>query len=388
MCMYFRVPCHPRLQYHNVGYRNAALLFHSNQMPWKSLGTRSEHQSANLKPNLQERKRNDWSTKQAKSGKTVIESMRALLRQATYLPDSAAREFFHDHIIASFRRYCPRKFRSSDKPYQITRERRKQRLDNARKAWKVLVRANHGSQQHLRRVLEMAYGRRGKKKYDLMKDVLPPETSQDSKALEELSLIIEERHSRVKGKEPRLSEKLYALIRSQKQQKDRLFPKKNIKCTEPTIPEQNIWLRPMPKNRSKNIRKKWYAETMDRVMPPLPEADWNRLKDLSLGKLSWEGLRQPRKRAQGHFITDSWEPERNSDWHELTPRFMRHMWESVFVQCPMMRWNTDRQRWSVLWGRPHTATAVSIDADFYIDDGAFQGVNTKGKFEGAGESTE
>ena len=386
--MTFQIFYHPRLP-HNVGSRNVALP-NSNQLPWKSLSRRPQRRadklkarSDELKAGTEERTSDEKRTQLADQGKTVIPFMRALLRQATYLPDSAAREFFHDHIIASFRRYCPRKTTPSDNTpsNQITPQRRNQRMRDARKNWRVLVHANHGSPVHLTRVLEMAYGRRGKKHYMLMKDVLPPENSQDSKALEELSLMIEERHSVLKAKEPHLSEKLFALVRSQKNQKDRLFPKNNIKSTEPIIPETNIWLRPLPKGRGKNLRRKWYAETLNRVMPPLPEADWNRLQDLSLGKLLWEGPRRPRTKAQGQFITDSYEPKWDSDWHELTPRYMQRMWQKVFVQCPMMRWNADRGRWSVLWGRPHIETAVSLGADSYIDDGAFEGVNAEGKLE-------
>ncbi|KAL8828708.1 MAG: hypothetical protein Q9191_002435 [Dirinaria sp. TL-2023a] len=309
--------------------------------------------------------------------------MRALLRQTTYLPDSAAREFFHHHIVDSFRHYCPRTPKQSDgtlikKPWLAARFQ--QRMKDARKGWRTLVRANHGSRKHLRQVLEMAYGRRGKQKYNLMRDVVPPELSQDSKALEELSLIIEDRHKNLESKEPRLSEKLSALIRAQRFQKDSLFAKKNIRSAEPSIPEQNIWLRPFPKKREKNIRKQWYAETMDRLMPPLPEADWNRLKDLSSGRLSWEGPRPPRQRAEGQYMTDEYGSDWDSDSHELTPRYMRHMWENVFVQCPMMWWHTERQRWWVSWGRPQTETAVSIGADFdCLDDGAFEGVDAEGK---------
>lgn len=375
MCKAFRILCNPRLRYHNAGSGNAASHFHSNQRRWKSFGTRSHWKYGRLKLRTHVPK---------PDGQTVLRMMRALLRQTTYLPDSAAREFFHDHIVSSFRRYCPRTPRRSDVAIKnpLVGARPKQRMDDARKGWKILVRANHGSPTHLKRVLEMAYGRRGKQKFKLMRDIVPPELSQDSNALEELSLIIEERHNKLEDKKPRLSEKLSTLIRSQTNQKDSLFPKNNIKSTEPSIPEQNIWLRPFPKNRGKNIRKKWYAETMGRLMPPLPEADWNRLKDLSLGRLSWEGPHPPRKRAKGKYMTDSYGSDWDTDSHELTPRFMRHMWEGVFIQCPMMWWNTDRQRWSVSWGRAQTETSVSLGADFdCVDDGAFEGVDAEGKVE-------
>ena len=373
-----RSSCHAWPHYHNAGLHMPALT-RSYKAGWKFLSTRSRLYFPELKGGAKDRKSNEIPNVIEEQGERVIHLLRALLRQTSYLPDPASREFFHRHIIASFRRYCNGENGSGE---DFSAKRLKQKIVEARKAWKSLVHANHGSPAHLLHVLEMTYGRRGKMKHQLMRDLVGPSSAipEDSKALEELAWSIGQRHGVSERKEPHLPAKLAALVRSQFNQKDGRFSQTNIKALEPNIPAQNAWLRPLPVKTANNKRRKWYAETLDRVMPPLPEADWMRLKDLSMGELRQEGFPQTRTRAHGQFSSDSYEIKPNPHWHELTPRYMQRMWGRVFLQCPMMQWNEEKRRWYISWGRPYAGTAVAIGTDSDVDDGAFEAVSVKRGF--------
>src|SRR6266700_3902480 len=83
----------------------------------------------------------------------AIHLFRALLRETTYLPDSAARLYFRQHIISRFKAYQPAarplpSWETATKPYKrlrpnIIRERAVKKQKESRKALTVLRRANN-----------------------------------------------------------------------------------------------------------------------------------------------------------------------------------------------------------------------------------------------------
>ena len=322
-----------------------------------------------------------------KNSATFLYLFRALLREASYLPDQASRKFFHAHIVYRFRAHCPRKKTSTttstkeNSTKTVLNSRLKEYVAEARKNVKLLIHANHGSTAHLQKILEMTYGRRGKRKHELLLDLMPEKPKPvDEKELQELAKAVEADRASAGSKEPRVTEKLLALIKSQKAQKDQMFTKTNLRSTKPVVPETNAWGRPFPKSRVTNVKKRWFRETLERLMPPLPEKEWRRLEDLALGRVRWEG--RPERRAQALGGAEAgWKKyvAPSKDWHEITPRYMRRMWEGVFQQCPLMERDSTHSRWLVTWGRVHNEKDMAINATAAIDSGAFEGVNELGK---------
>lgn len=312
----------------------------------------------------------------------TIHLFRALLRQCTYLPDPAARVYLRGHIVSRFRDYYPgsippsRKFRR--KPHKLIERRRPGLLKTARKGLLYLQRANDGHLQHLGKVLSMTYGRIGKRRHQLLKDLKIPDIPVDAAAIEKLS------DPRSHGV-PQPSQQLLALIRSQARRKLSHFSRSNRPTLAPQIPEKNNWGRAMPVKRVRNIKRRWYAQSLDRIMPPLPETEWKRLRMLATGEITWEG-HVPRRgsigkenytkgivRGQGYTSTP----------HDLTQRYMRRLWAKIFMQCPLMK--TDpivKTGWEVKWGD------VKAGKDFALlskDQGPgaalamFEGVDESGK---------
>ena len=183
-----------------------------------------------------------------KSSVYVLSLYRALLREASYLPDETARKFFHNYVVKEFRAHrAPKYLRGlhtgdSRQIRALGTTRVTKHIAEARKGLKLLVDANHGSPTHLRKIFDMSYGRRGKRRYELMKDLMPKNpVPVDESAVQELANALELNRASPATKEPRLTEKMLTLIKSQKGQKDRLFSKPNIKSTKPMIPETNSW---------------------------------------------------------------------------------------------------------------------------------------------------
>lgn len=344
----------------------------------------------------------------------ALHLFRALLREASYLPDPASRKFFRAHITSRYRDYCPRKPKMHLKPKkedpvpENTRpedlqkmaqnhKRNTHMLSVGRKDLSFLQRANTGAPTPLTKVLEMTYGRRGKRKHDLLKDLAPSErTPPDDNALRKLCEALDT-PSKEQASTPNMSlfsDRFVALVKSQMKQKAILYTKLLPRSSAPKIPEKNLWGRPLPVARVKNLTKRWYAETLDRLMAPLPETEWMHLRDLAIGTIKWPG--QPKRRAKGigewrddlgivgsrsqtAEVKTRVETARGRQAHELTPRYMRRMWAGVFAQCPLMKWNGIKGRWTFEWGRVDEARGIVLSMDSPFSEAGFEGVDEAGE---------
>lgn len=371
--------------------------------------------------------------------------LRALLRQSNYLPDAEARNYFYNHIVGRYRKYDPRPPRPPNTP-TLTLIRRRSLLKEARKGLVFLKRANDGYPDHLLRVLAMTYGRTGKKRHELLKTVVSAlniksdHSPVDERELAQLSASIEAHYTSINPKHaanshrpnllpgleksrasegPVLGPRLEALVKSQRQQPASHFWKSPVGKTKSSIPEKNSWGRPMPPKRIFNMKERWYAKVLDKVMPPLPESDWNRLRDLALGQAPWEGPMKRRTRVAqrkdedtesnidqpadisditplvgGSSVSESYEIFerenrkllRNSP-HTLTPRYMRRLWGKIFLQCPMMEWDTVGRRWRVKWGSLQRSKEVILGQPGRINMDMFKGVDEDGNVVSLGRAS-
>jgi len=53
----------------------------------------------------------------------------------------------------------------------------------------------------------------------------------------------------------------------------------------------------MPKSRQANLIKNWWADTLDKIYPPVPLHEWNHLKNISMGTIRVAGIK-PRRALQ------------------------------------------------------------------------------------------
>ncbi|KAL9044574.1 MAG: hypothetical protein Q9214_002301 [Letrouitia sp. 1 TL-2023] len=322
---------------------------------------------------------------------------RALLRQSTYLPDSAARNYVRSYVISRFRGYYPRKKSADGDPIihhkpNLSDERLRTVLKSARKYLKILQRANDGHPKQLTKVLSMTYGRTGKRKRQIVGLLQGPLSTANANTTYDF-------------KGSGLSDELQAVIRVQAKQPATSFLGRALKDQQPNIPKESIWQRPLSKSRQKNFRRKWLARTLDKIMPPLEEREWNRLRDLALGTTRWEGPVAPRPRGEPLFSTssevvediqskfnaiiDPWKPKRltssterivedgrhpdyKSRPHKLTAKYMRRIWQTVFRQCPKLHWDDKAKKWQVTWGNVEREQETVLDTTMKVGGDMFE----------------
>ena len=325
------------------------------------------------------------------SSPAVLHLFRALLRQCTYLPDPAARLYMHGHIVSRFRDYHPRSTlpisSRRHKSSALVQQRLPSLLRTARRGLVYLRRANDGHIRHLGKILAMTYGRVGKRRHQLLYDLKIPDIPVDQAAIEKL---LEPENQAV----PHPSERLMALVKSQAKRRLTHFSRPNTPSVKPEIPEKNSWARPMPIKRVRNFKRRWYAETLDRIMPPLPEDEWHRLLLRACGQLPWEGpvarrkwVGRPDDEGQSHLVGEhvrgSSKGKKCSNPHTINSRYMRRLWAKISAQCPVMKPDSAKKSgWEVLWGdvyRPdNTQFSLGIKGGAAFD--MFGGVDESGKF--------
>jgi hypothetical protein len=213
----------------------------------------------------------------------VLHIYRRLLRAITYLPDSHARIYIHNEVVERFKRH--RKY----SPYHINSNR----VKKARQHAGCLERAGHGSFDDLKKVLLRTYGRAGGRRRELVKDLLRSDETvlpKDDAALKEL---IETSNSEQPVNQE-LDPKVAAFIESQKRNHPRESVKSKIRNID--IPKETIWDRPPVQKLKDSLWRKWWATTLDRMLPPVPKHEWDHLRDLALGKRSLDEFPQRRSR--------------------------------------------------------------------------------------------
>lgn len=319
---------------------------------------------------------------------TVLHLFRALLRQCTYLPDPAARQYMHSHIVSRFRDYHPSSTlpltSQRHKPPALVQQRLPYLLRTARRGLIFLRRANDGHIRHLARILSMTYGRIGKRRHQLLYNLKIPDVPVDQVAARKL---LEPGNQDV----PHPSEQLMALVKSQAKRKPSQFSRSNTPRIAPAIPKENSWGRPMPIKRVRNYKRRWYAETLDRIMPPLPEAEWEKLLMRGSGQLPWEGPVLRRKWTGGpddegntHLVGEKVKaPSRKcSNPHRITRSYMRRLWAKISANCPLMKPNPEtKSGWDVVWGDVYTPNKTTLTLGPAGRSGydMFGGVDEKGK---------
>jgi len=313
----------------------------------------------------------------------VFHIYRRILRAITYLPDSSARTYAHNEVVQRFRRH-----RLKTTPEHIVLNR----VKRARQSTRCLERATHGSSEDLQKVLMHTYGRAGARRRELIKDLLRPDESVLPKDDTALQKLIEK-----PGVEPpidqKLNPKVAAFIASQRANQPKQSDKPKIRQLEK--PKKTIWDRE-PVTKLQNSRwLKWWAQVLDKLLPPVPQHEWDRLRDLALGRIPLDEFPKRRSKpmekneqqedmayrylqlklrseavkldgaifdpGRGLEVKTKTEEEILIESHNaLVPRARRRLYGHVWSLTPTMSQDEATKRWTVIWGTGKSLIAAGI----------------------------
>lgn len=257
------------------------------------------------------------------------------------------------------------------------------------------------------KVLLHAYGRTGWRRRELLQALKGPNApKEDVDPKRELA-------SKCQGKItekplPELSARLRALLDSQRKIVPLDMTRSNPRAIEPNLPERNAWGRPLPRRRQRNALKRWYADMLDRALPPLPLEEMETLQNFASGKRKWTG--PVSRRPQGASLIEDANSKineglpANSALRELlrnpaqamrgtkrskrsvgglqgapkstNSRTLRRIYERILSQCPKMTWNPATMRWDVSWSQRYNKHGWDHPAEQHVD--LFVGVDRNG----------
>jgi hypothetical protein len=257
----------------------------------------------------------------------LLHAYRHLLRECGYLPDYVARGEIRRQTQDRFRNTVDRSLNSAKESSTYVKSSKtivaveiyERRLKTAFATLKTLQNANLGGQISLSRVLFHAYGRSGRRRYELLAPLLhgikthqllasgesgytlhlpvtpifdPPRLLNDR---ETLQFTISDRYATFKTLVESQLETYGALER-----KPIIGPAhaKRLKKVTLDISRLNIWKRPLPQKRAKNLLNRWFLNLEKLVLPPIPLEEWTHLQSLVLGDKPFQ-LIPRRKRIAG-----------------------------------------------------------------------------------------
>ncbi|CAI6330922.1 unnamed protein product [Periconia digitata] len=322
-----------------------------------------------------------------------IHLLRALLREASYLPDANARTYFHRYILNRFRTYQPPQ-KNAPRRASLIAQRARPLQRKAQKALNHLRRANLGDMRCLEKILLFTYGRLGPRKYALQQYLLTPTTNctadgtaaplqklyySNDRCLAFFNAPYRKDNNNYKIDFSDRYPRLKAMVMSQHTQDISMV--RSLKKPSLVTPILNAWHRPMPIRRAKNNVKKYYAGIMSVLLPPLPPAEWDALyaKTQGQGQIELVPRRKPafqrhpepldeqsalaavidaalalKKPSKAEKDTSSKGP------HNITAKFMRRMYARLFPFCSKIEFDSARNKWIVTWGKPQDLHTQSL----------------------------
>ncbi|KAF1968082.1 hypothetical protein BU23DRAFT_269498 [Bimuria novae-zelandiae CBS 107.79] len=352
-----------------------------------------------------------------------VHLLRALLREASYLPDANARQYFRRYIVNRFRAYQPAQNASSSlhakavekhrhrfgkrRHISVIEQRTQLMQRKARKGLNYLRLANLGHYRCLRKILYFTYGRIGTRKYVLLDHLLRPD---DPTAVQEpsplqklyysnerfLSFFDAPKKSKSDSYSIHISDR-YSRLRTaiKAQHHKEVALNRELKRSYLLTPINNIWERPMPIKRARNNVRRWYAETMTRLLPPLPTEEFEFVKAMAEGtkRPSFVKRRSPAIELRPveevpeveqftKLVQDALALEKPSRFDAradtLRPnrRLMRRLYTDLLGFCSKLEWNESFKKWESVWG--NRLQGINSQVSSEAAD-LFAGVDASGK---------
>jgi len=270
-----------------------------------------------------------------------------------------------------------------------------------------LENAGKGDMDALKKVLLAVHGREGERKRMLLKYLLQPDEEalpKDASALQDL--IDKPVEANKKAHIP--SQKLYNFIRNQQENQPLELHKEKIRQVKPKMPKENIWGRPLPANLKESRQKKWWAVTLEKILPPIPRSEWERLRGLASGAVPLEA--QPTRRTAipteveelsadekskellQYFQTPA-RPKVNglaqlAELHrpikhnetngtDIRNRSIRRLYASIWSLSPTMTYDEVGKKWDIAWGgQKSRALEGVIPKPTRAEEELFEGLET------------
>lgn len=304
--------------------------------------------------------------------------LRSLLRECSYLPDPIARSACHDHVLRRFRRYHKQGDRILDDSERLIKIGR-----DARWYLSVLQRANAGYLKTLESVMRFAYGRSGRRRVEMLNNLLQLDVPKDSASVQEL--IASPAQFEDGWKAPKVIE---TLLKSQTINPivSQLSNRPYLRNMAPPVSKKNSWDRKMPKSRRRNIRRKWYRNVLHALYPPLPDAELQMLTGLLSKEIPWK---PPKRRSKQQTVSadaiseplngmmlrkvlsdgppkgQTFADFKHGRPHHITRRIMIRLWQRISRLVPRYSWDTAAQKHCFKWDTaklPHQI-ALSVDKE-------------------------
>ncbi|KAG9247073.1 hypothetical protein BJ878DRAFT_226327 [Calycina marina] len=352
---------------------------------------------------------------------------RSLLRAATYLPDSHARDYFHAFITTSFRKPSEKiatKLRHQEDPEPLlARYHSREYISSLHRKAKKLHRASLGSVVDLEDALMRAYGRSGARRRQLLaafmktkdEDIVP-----DSSPLQDMiratrSTDMHEKPVTQVGLLQYGPNSSFTALKTSHEAThyDRRIARAAIveKWLYAGQPQKTMWGRPMPLKRHVNDRKRNFRRHLELMHAPLPVAEWTRLQGFATGAIPIPVFPERRKRVgeevlEGtersrrlleYFTTpvDISQPQHNLvtlssqglvahdlptstmfrlEKHDITPRFLRRLYAKMWYKSPKLTRDPESEKWLVTWGAP-AASCDRITEAGQGDEELFEGLD-------------
>ncbi|KAF2849614.1 hypothetical protein T440DRAFT_122228 [Plenodomus tracheiphilus IPT5] len=365
-----------------------------------------------------------------------VHLLRALLREATYLPDAPARTYFRRYIVSRFKAYQPKQSATASFDVQaveryrhrsfkrrkiaVINERTRPLLKKGQKGLNFLRRANLGERECLLTTLFFTYGRMGRRKYLLLEGLLRPDPlmgddaapspphPQGPSPLQKLYHSDKRYLQFFDAPKPKSSTEYsigisdqYSRLRTvvKTQHAKGISISRQLKRADMVTSIRNVWERPMPIRRARNNVKRWYAETMTRLMPPLPHDEWDLLSAMAAGqkKVSFAKRRTRVGASDAASPTDeqsAWElleaglamdrpsradrPMGMHRPHNITTKFMRRLYSRVFALSCKLEYDDERKQWNAIWGESKNTITPKIYS-VPTDASLFEGVDNAGR---------
>ncbi|KAF5861384.1 hypothetical protein ETB97_000347 [Aspergillus alliaceus] len=317
---------------------------------------------------------------------------RAILRECSYLPDPVAKSYMHDYVVRRFRRYVIDERRPWIK-YDL--ERLIMLFDESKETLSLLKRANQGFIKPLEKVIRMAYGRKGKRRKELLYALISPDIPADTMAVQQIL-----QRPEPYGDDWKPPSIVIELLKSQ--QNNGILSQlgvRQVKDLNPVIPKKVISGDGVAKSRRRNIRKEWYNDVLDHLLPPLPEPDLSTLEGLMSGEIPWSPPRERKtvnlsnrqKRARGaereHLrkLLESG-PAKGQTFREyakgrphiITRRLMQRLWRRTMCLIPRMDWDDVAKKHYFTWDPAKPMPQLGIPGAPEI----FEAVDPRGKVTG------
>lgn len=228
---------------------------------------------------------------------------RHLLREASYLPP-ICRPYIVDQIRSRFDKHKYDSPRTADTKHRIRR---------ARHDLRFLWAANNGLLNNMKRILLLVFGRTGKRRSELIHDLVRREPPSSSDELER-ALTRELEARRYKARDGTEKErapdwldkwdtnKVQAFASSQGHTNQTASPRPEIKAKQvdpaTRLPEADLWGRPLAASLARSKLRKEYKALANRVLPPVVKTEWDTLRALTMGEADRGLWEMPPRRPQ------------------------------------------------------------------------------------------